>query len=72
MADIWELICHHTYTGIPGVIVDTSPPAASYGIARNLSDANFLADGVAPGSGAVSSPLRECLCSGDSFVLASH
>jgi Concanavalin A-like lectin/glucanases superfamily len=54
MADIWELICHHTYAGIPGVIVDTSPPAASYGIARNLSDANFLADGVAPGSGAVS------------------
>jgi Concanavalin A-like lectin/glucanases superfamily len=53
MADTWELICHHTYRGIPGVVVDASPPRASYGKAIGLDDGDFLADGVTPGSGAV-------------------
>jgi hypothetical protein len=31
MSSSWELICDHTYTGIPGVVVDRSPSGASYG-----------------------------------------
>lgn len=53
MAELWELICHHTYGGIPGVVVDVSPRAASHGQAVGLDDGDFLADGTAPGSGAV-------------------
>jgi Concanavalin A-like lectin/glucanases superfamily len=53
MADLWELICHHTYGGIPGIVVDLSPRAASHGQAVGLDDGDFLADGAAPGSGAV-------------------
>ena len=53
MAELWELICHHTYRGIPGVVVDLSPRAASYGQVFGLDDGDFLADGVAPGSGSV-------------------
>jgi hypothetical protein len=51
MAELWELICHHTYGGIPGVVVDRSPLAASHGQVFGLDDGDFLADGVAPGSG---------------------
>lgn len=53
MAETWELICHHTYRGIPGVVVDTAPAGASHGRAWGLDDGDFLADGIAPGSGAV-------------------
>ena len=53
MAELWELICHHTYRGIPGVVVDLSPCAASHGQAFGLDDSDFLADGIATGSGSV-------------------
>lgn len=53
MAELWELICHHTYRGIPGVVVDLSPRAASHGQVFGLDDSDFLADGSATGSGAV-------------------
>ena len=53
MAETWELICHHTYQGIPGVVVDTAPSRASYGQAIGLANGDFLTDGVTPGSGAV-------------------
>jgi hypothetical protein len=53
MSDSWELICYHTYTGIPGVVVDLSPSGASYGQTIGLDDGDFLKDGASPGSGAV-------------------
>ena len=53
MADLWELICHHTYGGLPGVVVDLSPRAASHGQAFGLDDGDFLTDGLGTGSGAV-------------------
>ncbi|MGH6825982.1 LamG-like jellyroll fold domain-containing protein [Methyloceanibacter sp.] len=53
MAALWELICHHTYRGIPGVVVDLSPSGASHGQVFGLDDGDFLADGLATGSGAV-------------------
>ena len=53
MAETWELICHHTYQGIPGVVVDISPPRASYGTAIGLDDGDFLTDGATLGSGSV-------------------
>jgi hypothetical protein len=53
MSDSWELICGHTYTGIPGIVVDSSPSAASYGQTLGLDDTDFLKDGAAAGSGAV-------------------
>lgn len=53
MAEIWELICHHTYTGIPGVVLDLSPTGASHGKATNIPDSAFLVDGATASSGAV-------------------
>ena len=53
MANTWELICHHTYAGTPGVVYDRSPMRSSHGTAWNLADGDFLADGAAPGSGSV-------------------
>lgn len=53
MAELWELICHHSYRGIPGVVVDLSPRGASHGQVFGLDDGDFLADGAAPGSGSV-------------------
>lgn len=53
MADPWELILYHTYTGTPGVISDQSPGRGSHGVAVNLPDSDFFADGATPGSGAV-------------------
>src|SRR5581483_8498990 len=53
MSDSWELICDHTYTGIPGVVVDRSPSAASPGQMIGLDDTDFLKDGASAGSGAV-------------------
>jgi len=53
MTYAWELICHHTYAGIPGVIADISPGAGSHGLAYGLSDSDYLTDGVERGSGAV-------------------
>jgi hypothetical protein len=53
MADPWELICHHTYSGTPGVVYDQSPPHSSHGEALGLGATEFLADGAAPGSGGI-------------------
>jgi hypothetical protein len=53
MVDPWELVLHHTYAGTPGVILDHSPSRRSHGQPVNLTDADFLTDGVQPGSGAV-------------------
>jgi hypothetical protein len=53
VAEPWELICHHTYTGIPGVVYDLSPGRRSHAAVVGLSDRDFLTDGVAPRSGAV-------------------
>ena len=53
MADPWELILHHAYTGTPGVIFDQSPGRGSHGVAVNLPDSDFLSNGAQPGSGAV-------------------
>jgi hypothetical protein len=52
MSDSWELICDHTYAGIPGVVVDLSPSGASYGQQLGLDDTDFLKDGASAGSGA--------------------
>jgi hypothetical protein len=53
MSDSWELICDHTYTGIPGVVVDLSPSGASNWQKLGLDDTDFLKDGATAGSGAV-------------------
>jgi len=53
MANTWELICHHTYAGTPGVVYDRSPPRASHGMAHGLSDGDFLTDGATPGTGSI-------------------
>jgi concanavalin A-like lectin/glucanase superfamily protein len=53
MADPWELILYHTYTGTPGVVFDQSPGRGSHGVAVNIADGDFLSDGASPGSGAV-------------------
>lgn len=61
MAGAWELILHHTYSGVPGVIFDHSPSRRSHGQAVNLSDADFTADGASPGSGAIRFPSRTAM-----------
>jgi hypothetical protein len=53
MADPWELILCHTYTGTPGVVYDQSPARGSHGVAVNLADSDFRTDGISTGSGAV-------------------
>lgn len=53
MADPWELILDHPYTGTPGVVYDHSPGQGSHGVAVNLADGDFLSNGASPGSGAV-------------------
>lgn len=53
MASQWEMICHHTYGGIPGVVLDRSQRRSGHGKAIGLADGDFLNDGVIPGSGAV-------------------
>lgn len=53
MADPWELILHHTYTGTPGVIFDQSPGRGGHGVAVGLSGSDFLTDGASAGSGAI-------------------
>jgi hypothetical protein len=53
MAEQWELICHHTYGGVPGVVLDRSQKRSGHGTAVGLVDGDFLYDGVTPGSGAV-------------------
>ena len=53
MADPWELICYHTYAGVPLVVPDLSLRGASHGRAWGLADSDFLTDGATPGSGAV-------------------
>jgi hypothetical protein len=53
MVDPWELILHHTYTGVPGVVFDQSPGRASHGTAVNLQEHDFHRQGVTASSGAV-------------------
>jgi hypothetical protein len=53
MAELWELICHHTYRGIPGVVADLAPLGVGHGHAQGLDDGDFLIDGASPASGAV-------------------
>lgn len=53
MAEPWELVLHHTYAGMPGVIFDHSPSRRSHGQSVGLADDDFRADGATPGSGAV-------------------
>ena len=53
MIDPWELLLHHSYTGVPGVIFDQSPGRNNHGIAFNLATSDFLEDGASAGSGAV-------------------
>ena len=53
MADPWQLILHHAYSGTPGVIFDQSPDRGSHGTAIGLSTNDYLADGATDGSGAV-------------------
>src|SRR4051794_15107716 len=53
MLEPWELILHHTYSGVPGVIFDQSPNRSSHGVAVNLGPGAFHADGATSGSGAV-------------------
>lgn len=56
MIEPWELILHHTYSGVPGVIFDQSPTRTSHGIAVNLGPDAFHADGATSGSGAITFP----------------
>lgn len=56
MIQQWELILHHSYSGIPGVIFDQSPSRTSHGVAVNLTPDAFHADGATTGSGAVTFP----------------
>src|SRR5215207_9698322 len=53
MSELWELICHHSYRGFPGVVVDISGTDGSHGRAVGLAKGDFLSDGAASGSGAV-------------------
>jgi hypothetical protein len=56
MVKPWELILHHAYSGVPGVIFDQSPKRSSHGVAVNLGPNAFHEDGATPGSGAVTFP----------------
>ncbi len=53
MAQPWDLVLHHSYSGTPGVIFDQSPARGSHGTAIGLTDDDYLRDGVSEGSGAI-------------------
>jgi hypothetical protein len=53
MSGLWELVCHHTYSGTPGVVYDLSEGRGSDGQALGLGPSAFVADGASAGSGAV-------------------
>lgn len=53
MAELWELVLHHSYAGTPGVVFDQSPGRGGHGVAVNIADTDFLRDGAAERSGAV-------------------
>ncbi|MDO0973861.1 LamG-like jellyroll fold domain-containing protein [Mycolicibacterium frederiksbergense] len=53
MAQPWELILHHSYSGTPGVIFDQSPARGSHGTAVGLTGDDYLRDGISEGSGAI-------------------
>lgn len=53
MSASWELILHHDYRGVPGVVFDRSPGRGAHGTTRGLAPSDFLADGESAGSGAV-------------------
>ena len=57
MSSSWELICDHTYTGIPGVVVDRSPSGASYGQMLGLDDTDFQS--LKPGAGPPIEPVGD-------------
>lgn len=53
MAEPWELVLYHTYTGLPGLVFDHSPTRRSHGQPVDLTDGDYLTDGATPGSGAI-------------------
>jgi hypothetical protein len=54
MSEPWELVLHHDYRGMPGVIFDRSPGRGAHGRSQNLNTpGDFLANGATAGSGAV-------------------
>jgi hypothetical protein len=53
MAEVWQLICHHTYAGTPGVIPDLSDGGSPGFAADGLADSDFLRDGAFPNSGSI-------------------
>jgi hypothetical protein len=53
MANPWELICHHAYGGIAGVVADRSPSSASDARVFGIPDEDFLPDGARPDTGAI-------------------
>lgn len=55
MTSGFELICHHTYSGWSGFAVDLSDHDSD-GMPDSQGGADFLNDGVVPGSGAVRFP----------------
>src|SRR5215469_1863285 len=56
---MWELICHHTYK-LARLPVDLSPYNNHGTPSEAMTDDDFFADGVAPGSGAVRFPRLGC------------
>jgi len=53
MIEPWELLLHHSYSGTPGVIFDDSPKRRNHGRAVGLNPADYQADGLSSGSGAI-------------------
>ncbi|WP_059017085.1 LamG-like jellyroll fold domain-containing protein [Mycobacterium sp. M26] len=53
MAEPWELVLHHTYSGPPGLVFDHSSTRRCHGQPVGLSDDDYLTDGAQPGSGAI-------------------
>ncbi|WP_249154900.1 LamG domain-containing protein [Gordonia polyisoprenivorans] len=53
MADPWEQILHHTFSGTPGVIADLSPARRYPGVPQQITLNQYLRDGTAPGSGVI-------------------
>ncbi|MFI9203203.1 LamG-like jellyroll fold domain-containing protein [Streptomyces sp. NPDC053048] len=52
MADLWELILHHTYAGTPGSAFDLSPGRGGHG--TSVGHVDYFDDGATAGSGAIS------------------
>lgn len=54
MAAPWELVLHHDYRGVPGVVFDSSPGRGAHGQLRKVNvPGDFQADGTSAGTGAI-------------------